>query len=114
MPSKLSRDEERRERIERWKGRIKEWKSSSLTQSEYCRYHNLSYHKFRYWKKQLTPAAAVTKFVPIDIGSNTDIPVSSAGNFLRLELTGGFKIEIYPGFDPRLLQQLIISPRGVQ
>jgi len=36
-----------------WEEHIENWSHSGLTQSEYCRQHNLPYNMFRRWKRNL-------------------------------------------------------------
>ena len=36
-----------------WEDHIEKWSHSGLTQSEYCRQHNLPYNMFRRWKRNL-------------------------------------------------------------
>jgi hypothetical protein len=114
MAEPLSRSEELKQKRDLWKRHIESWEASGLSQSEYCRCHNLSYHRFIYWKKRFVPAETATKFVPLNLRPFSDTRAWETGCGLRLILSDGYTIEINPGFDPRLLQQLIIALRGVK
>jgi hypothetical protein len=114
MSEQLSRAEELRQKRDHWKRHIETWQASGLLQSEYCRRHNLSYHRFIYWKKRFVKSETATKFVPLNFGQFPGTPALESGCPLRLVLSEGFTIEINPGFDPRLLQQLIIALRAVK
>ena len=35
-----------------WRGHIDTWQASNLSQSEFCRLHELSYHRFHYWRQK--------------------------------------------------------------
>ena len=65
-------------------------------------------------KKRFVQAETVTKFVPLNLGQFSGTRAAESACPLRLVFSGGFTIEINPGFDPRLLQQLIIALRGVK
>ena len=41
-----------------WKQQIEAWKLSSLSQSQFCKIHDLPYHRFVYWRSKF---AAVTQ-----------------------------------------------------
>ena len=114
MSEQLSRAEELKQKRDHWKGHIETWQAGALLQSEYCRRHNLSYHRFIYWKRRFVPAETATKFVPLNLGQFSGTRASESGCALRLVLSGGFTVEINSGFDPRLLQQLIIALRAVK
>ena len=36
-----------------WKTHLLQWKESHLSQSNYCKKHNLLVHRFGYWKRKL-------------------------------------------------------------
>ena len=38
---------------EYWKQQLAEWSQSGLSGIRYCKTHNLSYHRFSYWRSQL-------------------------------------------------------------
>jgi len=41
-----------------WQQQIKRWSQSSVSGMQYCREHNLSYHRFAYWRKKLGSSPA--------------------------------------------------------
>ena len=111
MAEKLSRAEESKRKREYWKRHIEGWQESGLSQSEYCRLHELKEHLFFYWKKRIVKPTG-TKFVSLNLGSVFETGAPKTG-CLRLIVSNGFKIEIDAGFDPQLLRQLIIVLRGL-
>ncbi|RJQ64970.1 MAG: hypothetical protein C4530_01345, partial [Desulfobacteraceae bacterium] len=43
-----------------WEEQIESWQESGLSQCEFCRRHNLKYHRFVYWRKRfIQPAAPI-------------------------------------------------------
>jgi len=56
-----------------WEAHIDAWKETALTQTAYCREHELSVHRFSYWKRKRT---------------QRDTPVSDASGFIQLNTTG--------------------------
>jgi len=114
MSEQLSRAEELKRKREHWKRHIKSWQASGLPQRQYCRHHNLSYHQFVYWKKRFVQTEAGAKFVPLNLGVHTGNRPSQSSHPLRLIVATRYTIEIFRGFDPHLLRQLIISLRGLQ
>ena len=113
MTEQLSRAEESRQKREYWKRHIDSWQESGLSQSQYCRQHDLKDHLFFYWKKRIIKSETAAKFVSLNLGSvfKTGVPKPSCP--LRLIIFNGFKIEVDAGFDPQLLKQLIIALRGL-
>jgi hypothetical protein len=37
---------------EYWKDQINRWETSGATQSAFCKMHDLSYHRFTYWRRK--------------------------------------------------------------
>jgi len=112
MTERLTRAEESKRKRNYWKRHIDGWQESGLSQSEYCRQHDLKEHLFFYWKKRIVKPAE-TKFVFLDLGSISETGFAKPGCPLGLVVSNGLKIEIGAGFDPQLLRQLIITLRGL-
>ncbi len=87
---------------------LERWRQSQLSQKEYCRQNEIIQHRFTYWKKRLSDEKSVPTFVPVPLVHN--IPASSSSR-IDLVITGGFKIQVGPGFDPATLKQLIHTLR---
>ena len=104
MSGKESREAAPAEKRSYWENHIATWQAGPLSQTEYCRRHDLKYHQFIYWKKRLCPArpASVSLIeVPVSVHPS---PLHSA---LKVDVGSGLRIEVEPGFDPVTLQQLI-------
>ena len=113
MAEKLSRAEESKRKRNYWQHHIDGWQESGLSQSEYCRQHELKDHLFFYWKRRIVKPNATTKFVSLNLGSVPETASSKPRCPLRLVISNGFKIEVDAGFNPQLLRQLIVSLRGL-
>ena len=47
-----------------WPVHIEQWQISGLSQAAYCRLHDLSPHKFNYWKRKPQPSCEVKTKIP--------------------------------------------------
>jgi len=96
-----------------WKQHIESWRSSGMTQTAYCRQHELQNHQFAYWKKRFVPTDTGVTFVPVKVRGC--LPPSPGINFpsLRLIVDRDLQIEIRPDFDPGLLRRLIATLRSL-
>jgi hypothetical protein len=109
----LSRAEQLEQKRSYWKQHINSWQETGLTQTEYCRQHNLKHHQLVYWKKRFLKTETDVSFVPIKLEDLLDIPAPLESASLSLVINNHFKIEIRPGFDVQLLRQLIFALRGL-
>ena len=96
-----------------WKRHIESWQETGLTQTEYCRQHDLKLHQMAYWKKRFSKTEAGISFVPLKLEDLVDIPVHPDRAAICLVINNHFKIEIRPGFDTQLLRQVIFALRGL-
>ena len=111
MSEQLSRAELSEQSRTYWKQHIENWRSSGLTQAEYCRQHEIKDYRFTYWKKRLIPADSAITFVPLKIRAH--LPAEQASAPLRLIMDKDLAIEIRSDFDPRLLRRLIATLRSL-
>ena len=109
----LSRAEELKQKRTYWKQHIDDWQQTGLTQTEYCRRHNLKHHQLVYWKKRFLKTETDVSFVPLKLDDLLDIPAQPDHASLSLVIDNHFKIDIRAGFDARLLRQLIYALRGL-
>ena len=96
-----------------WKQHIDSWQETGLTQTEYCRQHQLKHHQLVYWKKRFLQIETDVSFVPLKFEDLLDIPSHPECASLSLIINNHFKVEIRAGFDPQLLRQLIFALRGL-
>jgi len=109
----LSRAEQLEQKRSYWKQHIDSWQETGLTQTEYCRRHNLKHHQLVYWKKRFLKIETGVSFVPVKLDDLLDLPIQPDCASLSLVISNHFKIEIRPGFDAQLLRQLIFVLRGL-
>ena len=104
-----TRKERNKEKQRVWTCRIDEWKSSGLSQSEYCRQKELSKCQFTYWKCKLVKKADPVRFVPV-LGKSvrSQIPLNNQAP-IKLIIDSRYQIEIGDGFSPDTLLTLILS-----
>ena len=94
----MTRAERDAKRVE-WRERVAEWRASGLNAAAYCREHDLSVWKFRYWAKRIAE---------LDGESSVGFAqVSTPGSGLRLALPGGLHLEVDPGFDESTLTRFL-------
>ncbi len=110
-------DQDRSEQLEQkrtyWKQHIDDWQQTGLTQTEYCRRHNLKHHQLVYWKKRFLKTETDVSFVPLKLDDLLDMPAQPDNASLSLVIDNHFKIDIRAGFDARLLRELIRVLRGL-
>ena len=96
-----------------WKQHIESWQETGLTQTDYCKQHNLKSHQLTYWKKRFLKTDTGVSFAPVKLDDLLDISTTPDHAALCLVINNKFKIEIRHGFDPQLLRQLIFSLGGL-
>jgi len=109
----LSRSDQVKQKRVYWKKQIESWQQNGLSQTEYCRRHDLKRHQLAYWKKRFLKAAFDVSFVPIKLDDVLDIPAQPVNASLSLIINHHFKVEIRAGFDTRLLRQVIVAIQGI-
>ena len=99
-----------------WNAHITGWQTSRLSQTEYCRRHELKFHQFVYWRRKFTPKPSG----PLPLVQVPLAAVARAAGFfspsaaLRVALAPDVCIEVSPGFDPPTLQQVVAALRGLR
>jgi len=89
------------------KQHIDYWQSSSLTQVEYCRQHNIPTHVFSYYKKKLGSGVSESprssnQLIPINL-----ISEHTAVESIQVNHTNGFSLQINPEDDIAHLKPLL-------
>ena len=102
-----ARSIERMERRQFWEGHVDHWKTSGLTQAEYCRQNDLRVHSFWYWRKRFCPKNTSATLVELPIRGALSGPFLNLPASLCLVINGLCRIEVTKGFDPETLKQLI-------
>jgi len=106
--SEQTRSERNRERQESWRSHIEAWRTSGLSQVNYCRQHELSRHRFTYWKCKLDKKSPPVKFIPISGDSFRSQIRYNSQTSIKLNI-GSYQIEIDDGFSAETLSALIFT-----
>jgi hypothetical protein len=110
-----------------WQKHLRAWSESGLTQTDYCRQHQLSAAAFGWWKRQLQgrPSRrkrssgakrplrhrqATVQFVEVQRGPHVD--ASSSPAIYEVLLPQGRAIRVGHDFDPDVLKRLITTVEG--
>jgi hypothetical protein len=115
-PEDTIRQQEREQKRRDWNAHINDWQASRLSQAEYCRRHELKFHRFVYWRRKLASKAAI----PISLVQVPAAAVARAAGYgprivaLRVALAPDLCIEVSPGFDPLTLKQVVAALRGLR
>jgi transposase-like protein len=89
---------------------VGEYEASGLSRQEFCRKHGLALSTLQRHQKrrqQARKAARDSRFVTVELSSAESEDSSRAGSELTVVLSGGRRIEVKPGFEANMLQQLI-------
>ena len=67
---------------------IRRWRSSGLTQAEYCRRNELKWSTFHYWRKRLQDTATAVTLVQVPVSNNLSCQANQELiSFANLKLT---------------------------
>lgn len=86
-----------------WETRIRDFKTSGLSVKDWCATHEVKPHQLRYWlqkEKANKESSTGTQWLPVEIAQET------CSDFLIVKV-GSVGIEVTPGFNPKLLSQVV-------
>jgi len=86
-----------------WKARIAEYKSSGQSASTWCAAHNLNPRQLWYWlrkEKQGTSETTALSWLPVKLNDENH-------HKSLLVKVGQVTVEVKPGFDPKLLLDVV-------
>ncbi|MFZ5364994.1 MAG: IS66 family insertion sequence element accessory protein TnpA [Patescibacteria group bacterium] len=108
--TKPSRKEENLQKRKIWGQRIHEWQREGISQSEYCRRHNLKDYQFTYWKKRLAVSGLpAVSFLEVQLDSALKAARDESG--LKLVLNDQYHIVIERDFDEIAFQRVLAALR---
>jgi hypothetical protein len=89
-----------------WFDLVKDQMASGLTQTEFCKNHNLILARFTYYKKQLsleTDQQSDASFSPVIVNQPLNVKISD----IKIELPNGFRCHVPTTISSEKLKQLI-------
>jgi hypothetical protein len=104
MATEISRQKEVEEKRRYWKQHLDTWRTSGLTQVEYCRRYDLSRFRFQYWKRRFQESASLPALIEVPFSS---VMARRPHQALRLVVDDQYQIAVERDFDPVALTQLI-------
>jgi len=111
MMTEKSRQAELEEKRRFWKQHIEDWRSSDLTQTDYCRRHDLLHHRFFYWKQKFQ-AVSNPAFIELKLPAIPYPMMSQPASPLRLSVSR-FQVAVDRDFDPATLCRLVSTLEGL-
>ncbi len=86
-----------------WQGQINNWKTSGKSQASFCKTHDLSYHRFTYWRRKFDERRAGS-------GGFALVKYQDAGtSHLSVALPNGLVVQGIAADNLRLARQLLES-----
>lgn len=90
-----------------WQQQVNTWKESGLSGAKFCEAHDLSYHRFVYWRQKLGCSTAPKKTVPA-AGGFTRITVQpERDDGLSLSLPSGLIVRGISAANISVVRQLL-------
>lgn len=94
-----------------WPLIIKQWNESNLSQSAFCKLHNVDYNQFLYNRSKITHNDGTKpRLLPVEILPNTT--QSPLNNQFILHYPNGLKLSIPSSVDPVALKSLLSCLEG--
>jgi hypothetical protein len=93
-----------------WRQHVEAFKKSGLTRPAYCRKHRIPVSRLDYWRRKLSNAEIANEaaqWVPVTIAEEA----SEVDPGIQLWI-GKLRIELRPGFDPKLLSEILRAVGG--
>ncbi len=96
---------------EKWRRILEEQEVSGLGAEKFCEQHGHVFHQFRYWKQRLRKKSPELHFAPVVRRQDTDAPQAEPKALIALTV-GKLRIEVRPGFDRKLLNEVVEALGG--
>ena len=94
-----------------WSAHIKAWKSSGLSQAEYCRVYNLKSNAFTYWKGRFKEITNPHGLIPVQLLEETQLPELPSPHLI-IRMGNTLSIEVPDGFDASTLAKVMEILKG--
>jgi hypothetical protein len=90
-----------------WKEHIERWRSSGMTQKDYCLGNGLKWSTFHYWRKRLHEPATPVSLIRVSLGPGTDSKDMQDWPGLVLFIGDRFKVQVGDEFNAATLARLV-------
>ena len=80
-----------RQKRQFWAAHIEQWRQGDLSQSAYCRRHNLDRHRFFYWRRRIVKPQETVSFLPVALPAAES--QHTVATTVRVHTPNGFAIE---------------------
>jgi hypothetical protein len=90
-----------------WEEHISKWKTSGVSQVEYCRQNGLNIKSFRYWKRRIGRLGGAPALVELPFSKSVPVCSSPPHPHLCLIVGRHYRVEIGRGFDSEDLERVI-------
>lgn len=95
-----------------WEQRIANFLSSGQSASKWCAVNEVSIHQFWYWKKRLKTTQDSVEDSPKWLSLEMDNSIENPKSRLVVRV-GQASVEVEPGFDPKLLADVVRTLQSV-
>ena len=95
------------ERQRYWQDHIGRWRSSGMTQKDYCQKNGLKWSTFHYWRKRLQELCAPVSLIQVAIGSGQSSQTVRDWHGLVLLVGDRYKVQVGDEFNPATLARLV-------
>lgn len=90
-----------------WKEHVERWRSSGMTQKDYCMGNGLKWSTFHYWRKRLQEPRAPVSLIQVSLGSGTGSKDMQDWPGLMLLVGDRFKVQVGDEFNAATLARLV-------
>jgi len=90
-----------------WQDHIERWRSSGMTQKDYCQKNGLKWSTFHYWRRRLQELSAPVSLVQVAVGPGQSSRVGCDWPGLVLLVGDRYKVRVGDEFNPGTLARLV-------
>ncbi len=90
-----------------WKQQIENWKTSGLSQAQFCLDHNLVKTTFGYWRSKFNRENKPHSLLPVTITPDTDTKSAPGASGISICVKGRFIVQLEERFCGSTLSKLI-------
>jgi hypothetical protein len=95
------------ERQRYWQEHIERWRSSGMTQKDYCRKNGLKWSTFHYWRKRLQELSSPVSLIQVALSPGRGSRVGQDWPGLVLLIGDNYRVQVGDEFNPATLARLV-------